>query len=252
MKKFKTIEDNLSHNGKYVDRFDAMSLASVETTDRSDETGFPHLFVPTTQLRGLTKLVADLSAVLHEAYIEQQGALIVLKSGLYNGGNSSHSRNQKSVGTSIHNTKPAVMNENAPSSSPFPETEILDWDPSVASGEAPSSPNFKNEGDKRHFRLSMQEHHNSLVTILDAKLIANDVIISSMETYLRSIVNLANENCVLDSPLRANCLVQPQLTALLTHKFLDTKEVRSNSDTDKCHFTVVKFLIFFTVFYYYN
>lgn len=226
VKKFKTIEDNLSHNGKYVDRFDAMSLASVEIKDRSDETGLPHFFVPTTQLKGLTKLVADISAVLHEAYIEQQGAIIVLQSGLHKVGNLSYPRDQKSLGTSIHNSKAGETNENVSPSSHFSEMEASDWDPNDTSGEAPSSPDLKTEADKRHFRLSMQEHHNSLVTILDAKLIANDVIVSSMKTYLRCIVNLANENCVLDSVQRANCLIQPQLTALLAHKFLETREVQ--------------------------
>jgi hypothetical protein len=226
VKKFKTIEDNLLHNGKYVDRFDAMSLASVEIKDRSDETGLPHFFVPTTQLKGLTKLLADITAVLHEAYIEQQGALIVLKSGLYKGGNPSYPRDQKSVGTSIHNSKAGDKNESSSSSSHFSEMEASDWDPNVTSGEVPSLPDLLTEADKRNFRLSMQEHHNSLITILDAKLIANDVIVSSMKTYLRCIVNLANENCVLDSMQRANSLVQPQLTALLSHKFLETKEVR--------------------------
>lgn len=226
VKKFKTIEDNLSHNGKYIDKFDAMSLASVEIKDRSDETGLPHFFVPTTQLKGLTKLVADISAVLHEAYIEQQGALIVLKSGLYKGGNPSYPRDQKSMGTSVNSSKAGDTSESTSSSIRYSEMESSDWDPSNTSGEALSSPDLKTDADKRHFRLSMQEHHNSLVTILDAKLTANDVIISSMKTYLRCIVNLANENCVLDSVQRANCLVQPQLTALLTHKFLETKEVR--------------------------
>ena len=61
--------------------------------------------------------------------------------------------------------------------------------------------------------------------ILDAKLIAHEVITSSMDIYLKYVVKTAYENGVLDPLRRAKCLVQPQLNILLCHNFLDTSEV---------------------------
>ena len=77
--KLKSIEDNLTRRGSYIDEYDAMLLAAVQVTNKVDDASISQLFSPATNLKGLTLLVSDLLTVLGEAYVEQQGSLIVLK-----------------------------------------------------------------------------------------------------------------------------------------------------------------------------
>ena len=223
--KLKAIEDNLARQGKYVDKFDAMSLASVETTERLDGISSPLSFSPTTQLKGLSKLVADISAVLHEAYIEQQGALIVVKAEIdkcRSFADSEHSDDKEAL---VNNEKDLSTHHIIEMGSSFYERSTTASEKKMSSNTAKKGNTSKLNAIHRHFRLLKQDLHNSLTDILDAKLLAHEVISSSMEIYLKFIVNIALENNVLDPLQRAKRLVQPQQSLLLTHKFLDTSEV---------------------------
>lgn len=217
--KFRVIEDNVLHRGVYVDKFDAMSLASVETAIRSDDVNISHSFTPVTQLKGLTALVTDLSIILHEAYIKQQAEVMNLQSGIkkYQSGlyfnDSSGSNHQGDLRT----------DEPDLSFNQLSEMRSAYFDPSIPLNSVPSS--SSSESALRHFRLSLQELHNQFVDIIDAKLIAREVVISSIETYRSYMVKIAKENGVLDPFQRATVLIHPQLQALLAHKFFVTTEV---------------------------
>ena len=86
---------------------------------------------------------------------------------------------------------------------------------------------LKAEMVQRQLRRSVQELHNTIVHILDTKLTAYDVISSCMETYLRSIVKIAQDHGITNALKRARRLVQPQLNELLGHVFLETTEIHS-------------------------
>ena len=96
--KLKSIEDNLTRRGSYVDEFDAMSLAAVQVTNKFDDAPISELYSPTTHLKGLTSLVTDLLAVLGEAYVEQQGSLIALNLAIDKCSKDVHSRNLDDYG----------------------------------------------------------------------------------------------------------------------------------------------------------
>lgn len=223
--KLKAIEDNLIRQDKYVDRFDAMSLASVVTSERSEDAKNPLNFSPTTQLKGLSKLVNDISVVLHEAYIEQQGALILIKLEI------DKCRNFAEFMTSDDEIAKSIK-YSPPSSSHFMELGTSSHEHGATSTEKQPSSRAtrkrdasKTEAMHRTSRLLKLELHSNLMGILDAKLIAHEVITSSMDIYLKYVVKTAYENGVLDPLRRAKCLVQPQLNILLCHNFLDTSEV---------------------------
>ena len=217
--KLRIVEDNVLRRGIYVDKFDAMSLASVETTSRSDDTNALHSFTPVTQLKGLTDLVADLSTLLHEAYIKQQTEIMSLQSGIKRYQSGLYT-NDSSEGD--HHGKSRDDGLNGPFNQ-LSEMGSACFDASISPNSVPSS--SSSESAIRLFRLSIQDFHNRLIDILDAKLIAREVLVSSIETYRSYIVKIAKENGVLDPSQRASFLIQPQLETLLAHKFFVTAEV---------------------------
>lgn len=73
--RLKNIEQSLIDRGEYVERFDALSLSTVDI-DNNDNT---------LSLSGLTKLISSLTTILHEAYIDQQtGKVLILYLSLFN------------------------------------------------------------------------------------------------------------------------------------------------------------------------
>ena len=63
--RFKDIEISLIDRGEYVERFDALSLSTVDVEDNNNSSN-------TLSLAGLTRLVSALTSLLNEAYIDQQ------------------------------------------------------------------------------------------------------------------------------------------------------------------------------------
>jgi len=61
--RFKDIETSLIDRGEYVERFDALSLSTVDIEDSNNTT---------LTLAGFNKLVSALTTLLNEAYIDQQ------------------------------------------------------------------------------------------------------------------------------------------------------------------------------------
>ena len=78
IQKLKSIQDNLIKHEAYVEYADGISLSSVEIGGGNRSSSVQ--FTPTTNLNGLTRLVTDLTTILHEAQIEQEAALSVIKS----------------------------------------------------------------------------------------------------------------------------------------------------------------------------
>ena len=218
--KLRIVEDNVLRRGIYVDKFDAMSLASVETTSRSEEVNALHSFTPVTQLKGLTNLVADLSTMLHEAYIKQQTEIMNLQLGIKRYQSGLHS-NDIYENDNHGNSRDDGLNN---SFSQLSEMGSTCFDASISPNSVPSS--SSSESAMRQFRMSIQDFHNRLIDIIDTKLLAREVVVSSIETYRSYMVKIAKENGVLDPYQRASFLIEPQLQALIAHKFFETAEVK--------------------------
>ena len=79
IQKLKTIQDNLTKHEAYVEYADGISLSSVEIGGVGNRS-LSVQFTPTTTLNGVTRLVTDITSILHDAQMEQESALSVIKS----------------------------------------------------------------------------------------------------------------------------------------------------------------------------
>ena len=229
--KLKTIEDNLIRKGSYIDEFDDMSLAAVQVANKLEDAPISESFSPTTHLKGLTLLVSDLMVVLGEAYVEQQGSLMVLKLAIDKCSKDlySHNQNLDDYGQGTTSDKESVLpkmtDDTGKGFMSSRSAELpLDFSSSPSSSNS-SREKLNNRTAQSHFRKSLQEINNSLIVILDTKLIAHEIIMSTTEMYQKHIAHIAAENGVLDATPRLKFLMQPQLNILLQHNFLVTNEV---------------------------
>ena len=239
IRKLRRIEDNLLKNDQYVESYDALLLSSVEIEgDRSTATSAQFLsqVTPTTKLNGLTRLVSDLASVLHEAYIEQQSEMMVLAAELerakhFSEDNASYLRYQHmaTMYESLVVGEAGSSTSSNNSSSGFGnKLTTMSWDENDSSSPMlPSDKQKKAELVHKQLRRSIQDLHNGVMSMLDAKLTAYEVVSSCMESYLRSVVAIAQENGVSLALTRAKRLVQPQLDDLLRHRFLETMETQT-------------------------
>lgn len=168
--KLKSIEDNLTRRGSYVDEFDAMSLAAVEVTNNFDDAPISELYSPTTHLKGLTSLVTDLLAVLGEAYVEQQGSLIALKLAIDKCSKDVQSRNLDDYGPNNTFDKERALPKMTDDTGTIFASRNAERPPDFSS--LPTGTNSRREKlnsrtAQSHFRKSLQEINNSLVVILD-------------------------------------------------------------------------------------
>ena len=227
--KLKSIEDNLTRRGSYIDEYDAMLLAAVQVTNKVDDASISQLFSPTTKLKGLTLLVSDLLTVLGEAYVEQQGSLIVLKLAIDKCMQDLHTRDFDGYGHDNNfNEESAIPKMIDDTDTIMKSSQSVECPPGFSS--LSSSSNSRHEASNSrtaqiHLRKSLQEINNGLIVILDTKLIAHEIIMSTTEIYQRHIVHIATENGVLDPIPRLKFIMRPQLDKLLGHNFLDTNEV---------------------------
>lgn len=230
--KLKVIEENLIENGKYVNNFDSMSLASLELSD-SDE--ITESSISTIRLNGLVELERDISAVLNEAYIAQQNSLIKLNSEIVQC--HSYSDQGSLYDTSKNDDGIRAVAASSSRSSSFShqliETESYDDKLGRLKKESFTHLNkdekqMKNNMLERQLRRSVKEIHGNLITILDTKLEAYEIVSVCMEYYLSMTVKIASDNKVSHSLARAKRLVQPQLNLLLSHRFLDTREINES------------------------
>ena len=246
VRKLKLVEDDLLKHDKYVENYDALSLSSVpiegDPTNFGESTKGTHiLFTPTTKLNGLSRLVTDLVVILHEAYIEQQSEMMLLKAELerakyFTEDNESFLRYQQMT-TMYESLLPNNVGSSSSGNGGEQLFTTIAWNGNNSLDEAtsPSDTMTSKDDDKlqkaelmrKQLRKSIQDLHSGIMSIVDAKLVAYEVVSSCLESYLRSVVKIAQDNGVSFALTRAKLLVQPQLNDLLAHRFLETTEMQT-------------------------
>ena len=248
IRKLKLVEDDLLKHDKYVESYDALSLASVpiegDPANFGESSKGTHiLFTPTTKLNGLSRLVTDLVVILHEAYIEQQSEMMLLKAELerakyFTEDNASFLRYQQMT-TMYESLLPNNVGSSSSGNGGEPHLTTIAWDGKSLEEASSPSDTTTNKDDmlqkaelvRKQLRRSIQDLHSGVMSIVDAKLVAYEVVSSCLESYLRSVVKIAQDNGVSFALTRAKRLVQPQLNDLLAHRFLETIEMQSFLET---------------------
>lgn len=250
IQKLTSIREDIFQYNKYIDNYDAMSLASVNISlgkkDRENEENktFDISFTPTTELAGLSQLVAKITAILNEAYIGQQNVLIKLKVAVdeYNNFNNNHHNNNTDRNSNRNEDIQSYSDINIDKDSIELSNdfkEIIELFDSSNSSYNLNDNELKNlikksgiiitmDIIKKQLKIYIQNTHNKLLDLLDIKVNVYDLISTILEIYIKSITKIASDNEILNAFIRAKKIVQPQLDILLAHRYLNSQEV---SDT---------------------
>ena len=186
IRKLKLVEDDLLKHDKYVESYDALSLASVhiegDPANFGESSKGTHiLFTPTTKLNGLTRLVTDLVMILHEAYIEQQSEMMLLKAELerakyFTEDNASFLRYQQMT-TMYESLLPNNVGSSSSGNGSEQHLSTIAWDGHSLEEASSSSPNdtITSKDDKlqkaelvrKQLRRSIQDLHGGIMSIED-------------------------------------------------------------------------------------
>ena len=188
--------------GVYLDRYDAVKLAHVEINDKKEVLESAKTPRRSTEIPGLVKISEDINALLHGAYIKEQGAVIAMKNSL---SQSHHTIHQHSlVPHSGYNELPIAENDDVAPLSDDEASSVL-----------------------RGLKFQLQVTFDETVDATSQKLDALEQIRNIYHLYTSMIAEVARE-CGLSEPyLRASHAVGTYCDAATQHKYFDTSSVRS-------------------------
>lgn len=186
--------------GVYLDRYDAVKLAHVEINDRKEVLESAKTPRRSTEIPGLVKLSEDINALLHGAYIKEQGVVIAMKNSL---SQSHHTIHQHAL----------------VSHSDYSELPIAESDSVVPLSEDEASSVL------RGLKFQLQVTFDETVDVTSQKLNALEQIRNIYHLYTSMIAEVARE-CGLSEPyVRASHAVGTYCDAAIRHKYFDTSSV---------------------------
>jgi len=190
------IEKHLFNAGLYIEKFDALQLATMESPDEIENDTFDFHTLPpiSPTLNGLEKLEKDLYEVLEEAYVTQQAKLSSLNSEI-------------EQFESYLASKEDILN--------ISDTEIIQG----------ANDKLKTKITVKYMEKRLLESYNVCSAFLDNKLKSYETISSTMDGYIRFISILAQQLNIAYAKDRSQAAVKPKLKKLLSHRYLDTSDV---------------------------
>ena len=190
------IEKHLFNAGLYIEKFDALQLATIESPDEIENDSYEFHTLPpiSPTLNGLEKLENDLYEVLEEAYITQQAKLSSLNSEI-------------EQFESYLSSKEDILNIN--------DTEVIQV----------SNDKMKTKITVKYMEKRLLESYNICSSFLDSKLKSYETISSTMDGYVRFISILGQQLNIAYAKDRSQIAVKPKLKKLLSHQYLNTVDI---------------------------
>lgn len=185
-----SIEKSLVQNGKYINKYDALSLSILDIDDDSNT------IVTTPKMEGLQQLVTDISTVLSNGFDEVQTNLVDIDTGIIA---------VKTASEKLNRSVNSNNNVNYVSHSVTKEQVLK---------------------EKKNLSNKLQDLYDKITKLLEMKSRMLDSIENMFEVYYNSIVSCAMENGVLNTLDRANTVIDPFREEITHHSLLLHDKVR--------------------------
>lgn len=251
-----TIESDLLGNGKYVEKYDAMSLASMSLEESLSPSGDLLVFDSESSkksknnvppMRGLSQLSEDVSKVFQDAMSLQQRELIRLKGDIrlcceFILRNSDYfkdlSEEYERLLPQPERTTSTSAEGNLLGLDDSTFSVINDWNQlPIADDDEYDHEAFHNtyldkrrriENMRKRLKHRLEESFQQLQVIVDVKTIVFQSLKLIREKYNHMMIIEAHKYGVSQATYRVNMVTKGYFKALLDHRFLDTSEVRSS------------------------
>lgn len=205
IRKLRQLHQAVIHHDKYLDRFDALSLASVDLVLRNESL---------VEMKSLQKLGKEVSDILNEVYIAQQSYLASMRRDL-----DICSENLRRIHR--HNVH-GVINE---SDAVDPES-IVDEDQLASRKMLTNSRALEATLLANDMQNQLKQLYESIVESMDSKVFMLRLIREVLEFYHDSMVDIASRSGVLQADKKASLVITPRFEPILRHKiFIVVAEV---------------------------
>lgn len=242
-----SIESSLTQLGHYLEKSDAINLASVDITapliQLHEDSQNNHIYTS----HGYTKLLNDITSILNELYFHQQREIIQLRNSIHTTSDFIEKNieylnanpGMDTLANQIESNNLLMIDEVVPSFAndwnELPPAED-DEEHGLLSSQH-HSPHLKYLDHKRKLnalkkRLSRRIENNyyALQMILDAKVHCQTSISNMLECYTHLLVVEAHNCGVSNALYRANIALKSHALSIRQNRFLDSSEVGSNVD----------------------
>lgn len=204
IRKLRQLHLAVIHHDKYLDRFDALSLASADLLLRNESL---------VEMKSLLKLGKEICDILNEGYISQQSYLASMRREL-----DICSENLRRV--NCHNIH-GVINE----------SDAVDPESTVAEEELASRKMLNNSQILEATLLAndvqnqLKQLYESITESMDSKVFMLRLIREILEFYHDSMVDIASRSGVLEAELKASLVITSRFEPILRHKSFVVAEV---------------------------
>jgi hypothetical protein len=187
LRKVRAVKVGLINNSKYVNKFDALSLSTVDLEEGGEDSAssFPQVVMP--KMTGLCQLTDALHDILNEAYIEQQ-----------------------TITPLIHNKLKECENI----------AEMIGRNIDVDSAASQD----KQKTLEMTAKSQLQDLHGRISNMVDIKLSMTEMIKIIKDCYFKALTQIAQESNVLSTVPRARLVVLPTFDTLLTDRFFNIQD----------------------------
>lgn len=212
IRKVNQLHQAVVYHDKNVDKFDALSLATVEFATTS--TGALVISQRPPELKGLNKIYKDINDYLNEGYIAEQAHL-------------------KSIRDDIDMCLQSliVIRSNGQSHSGSAEDEVDPESNNVKTSSIPQPLEMSSDNSmelellKKELTNKLRVLHESLVEIKDNKVYLLNLVKEILEHYRLRILEMGDSNGVLNVKVKAELTIVPKIDMIIRHKIFSVTEV---------------------------
>lgn len=211
VRKLKQCHQSVVYHDKYVDKFDAISLASIDADKPSPQQ------IENIEFKSLQRLSKEVIDILNEAAISLQSNII------------STEKTVRLCSVSLDKVKNSNVNQTQALREPdllFSDENNAEEDSTAIKKRSRSDSASLEEtllaGD---LQQQLRQSHEDISEIIEAKVLSLRLVHEIIEHYHQSIVDLAQSNGVLHADERANLVIPPRVAPLLNNALFSVAEV---------------------------
>jgi hypothetical protein len=210
VKRLQQVHVSVIYHDKYIEKFDAMSLATVDLTQPIDPQRRD------IELRGFQLLIRELTSILNEGSISSQTAILGILSDI-------QQREEKSQQTSQHRKlDPTLTLERIDDPNSSNNDEVQHIHKSIASSQETVSELLF----QKDFQSQLIHLYKILFEVGEQKVIMLRLLLEIIEHFKEKMIEIAQQTRILNASEKAHSLIQPNMTLLTQHKLFIMAEVK--------------------------
>jgi hypothetical protein len=205
VRKVEQLRQSVVFHGKYIEKFDALSLSSLDVDDHGRVSG------TVAEMPGISKLIKDLNNVLNEGHIARQEHLCNIR---------------KDLKRCIKIQYTLLQHNNSSNSQQLKVESYDEEDGIIVANDQPIEISLLEQELKNQLKIV----YESISETIEEKLLIIRLIRDMLNTYEANIVNIGSESGVLNAAKKAKWVLLDRTSNIYRHNIFVVEEVNPQSN----------------------